>query len=456
MEKLFGIYVLTLLPITFTQVTFEGTGDYCQLEKFNATCGNEEIIVMLSARYGRMRPGRCISHSYGNVGCAADVLPYLDSICSGKQTCEISIPDPNLHKKRTCPKDFTTYLQASYQCIRVANIYNRECSSKHKKDILVAGEGFILGAIPDHPENPEASFNCPWRISTSLGQHINLTLINFSQRYNRIGTLQSSDYAQCVDVAVAMERTGIKETLQLCPQQKRERFAYLSKGSELTLYTFHKSSSTIPNNIFLWRYKAEGCADLDPKPNLWIRRNNDQTIVKCNATEETWYLVCQEGIWKGRLGNCTKKSADESTTQSSSRYRTVLPFGILITVAIGVALGIFLGGILLIAVFIFKRYRKSQIDEIKRTDYDTRDILQSKHSNVDIYGPVLDDCAHYPMPSSLINKNTLQSDLTSIDILPESHYNKDYVCPHMDQKYIHIHKNCHLHDKELPQEWEIH
>ncbi len=95
-----------------------GKGEYCQLESFNATCADDEIIIMLSAHYGRMRSGRCITRNYGNLGCSADVLPYLDKQCSGKSKCVISIPDPKLHKSRPCPRDFTAYLEASYQCVR--------------------------------------------------------------------------------------------------------------------------------------------------------------------------------------------------------------------------------------------------------------------------------------------------------------------------------------------------
>ncbi len=92
--------------------------DYCQLETFNATCAEGEIIVMESAMYGRMRAGRCITRSYGNLGCAANVLPALDQKCSGKRSCTVPVPDPILHKNHPCPRDFTSYLEADYQCVK--------------------------------------------------------------------------------------------------------------------------------------------------------------------------------------------------------------------------------------------------------------------------------------------------------------------------------------------------
>ncbi len=99
-------------------MVFADRHDYCQLETFNATCGSGEIIVMEEALYGRMRAGRCITRSYGNLGCSANVLPALDKRCSGKRTCTLPIPDNILHKNHPCPKDFTSYLEATYQCVK--------------------------------------------------------------------------------------------------------------------------------------------------------------------------------------------------------------------------------------------------------------------------------------------------------------------------------------------------
>ncbi len=39
---------------------FAGVQEFCQLETFSASCGQDEVIVMQYARYGRMRLGRCV------------------------------------------------------------------------------------------------------------------------------------------------------------------------------------------------------------------------------------------------------------------------------------------------------------------------------------------------------------------------------------------------------------
>ena len=92
--------------------------EYCQWEKFNASCpGADDVILMLSGRYGRMRFGRCMREDHGSVGCSADVLPYLDRQCSGRRHCQLPVPDAVLHAMHRCPKEIMSYLEASYVCI---------------------------------------------------------------------------------------------------------------------------------------------------------------------------------------------------------------------------------------------------------------------------------------------------------------------------------------------------
>src|SRR6218665_1055619 len=94
-----------------------GRTEYCQWETFNATCRPEEMILMQSARYGRMRFGRCMREDHGSVGCSANVLEYMDRKCSGRRTCQITIPDASLHANLQCPKEVMPYLDAVYTCI---------------------------------------------------------------------------------------------------------------------------------------------------------------------------------------------------------------------------------------------------------------------------------------------------------------------------------------------------
>ena len=57
--------------------------EYCNWETFSAKCNADQVIVMNSATYGRMKVGRCVQHSFdieGNphkMGCAEDIIRYL-------------------------------------------------------------------------------------------------------------------------------------------------------------------------------------------------------------------------------------------------------------------------------------------------------------------------------------------------------------------------------------------
>jgi len=91
--------------------------EYCQFEWFNVTCSSGHVILMEEARYGRLQLGRCVVHDYGFIGCSANVLDQLDRACSGKKACHFGIPTLR-DLIQPCPKDLTSYLEASYKCIQ--------------------------------------------------------------------------------------------------------------------------------------------------------------------------------------------------------------------------------------------------------------------------------------------------------------------------------------------------
>jgi len=92
--------------------------DYCQWETFEASCAtSNQVIMVTSARYGRMKFGRCMREDHGSVGCAADVTSYVASQCSGRSQCRLGIPDAALHSVYPCPRELMPYLEASYSCV---------------------------------------------------------------------------------------------------------------------------------------------------------------------------------------------------------------------------------------------------------------------------------------------------------------------------------------------------
>lgn len=94
--------------------------EYCFPQVFNATCPIGSVVFIQTARYGRMKHGRCIASDF-HVGCSADVLTNVDQRCSGRQQCDIAVPDNELHDLQPCPKDLFAYLEAAFTCIKGRN-----------------------------------------------------------------------------------------------------------------------------------------------------------------------------------------------------------------------------------------------------------------------------------------------------------------------------------------------
>jgi len=77
------------------------------------------VIAVKRAWYGRMRPAkRCISGVYAeSLGCRADVTTFMHSVCSGRSNCTLLVATMD-SVIQPCPKDFKSYLEITYECIR--------------------------------------------------------------------------------------------------------------------------------------------------------------------------------------------------------------------------------------------------------------------------------------------------------------------------------------------------
>lgn len=88
------------------------------MDTFIAECGENEVVVMETAHYGRMRMGKCVTRDYGNIGCRLDVRRHFDSLCSGRRKCEVKIPDDKLYNMKPCQPDVISHLEAAFTCIK--------------------------------------------------------------------------------------------------------------------------------------------------------------------------------------------------------------------------------------------------------------------------------------------------------------------------------------------------
>ena len=100
--------------------------EYCTGEAFEPRCIGSDVIVMLSARYGRMKVGRCVEEEPGfepmledprYLGCFTDVLDVVSRQCSGKSDCTLRVNDQNFNNVKPCYANLKMYLEATYMCI---------------------------------------------------------------------------------------------------------------------------------------------------------------------------------------------------------------------------------------------------------------------------------------------------------------------------------------------------
>jgi len=92
--------------------------EYCETEEFVASCaGEDEMILMQTAHFGRMRLGRCLTVNNGNLGCQLDVLDQLDPLCSGRRSCSVVVATID-HRALPCTREVRGYLEASYVCVK--------------------------------------------------------------------------------------------------------------------------------------------------------------------------------------------------------------------------------------------------------------------------------------------------------------------------------------------------
>ena len=78
--------------------------DYCNWETFTAHCQPNQVVLMTTAKYGRMKLGRCVPLTYDAagepsvIGCEEDIIRYL-----------VSYSDP-------LPRDYCNWETFSAQC----------------------------------------------------------------------------------------------------------------------------------------------------------------------------------------------------------------------------------------------------------------------------------------------------------------------------------------------------
>ncbi|KAK2168933.1 hypothetical protein LSH36_13g15032 [Paralvinella palmiformis] len=345
-----------------------GPHEFCSFEHFNATCAKKHVILMTSARYGRMRIGRCVTANLGYLGCAADVLPILDSRCTGRQSCEVSVTDEQLREVQPCPNDVTWHLEVAYKCVPVLAPDGRTQCHHHQKPVTVNGTHYLSSTVAE--KTGYGSTHCPWQLRVRDGQTLSLSV------YDTLSHLGAANGRGdlCYTLGTITEKDKVTK-LTVCPEDlKAARLftVFTSKATAIEL-AFWSGARLAP---YLIQINVDGCPEIKPPQHSTTKRTQNKLLIMCNNSENTWTLVCQNGRWEGSLGNCSDGSKGPWAMQHIFQDGNILPMGILIAVAMGVALGIFLGGLLL--VIVGARMKKRQRERLQQAslvdapDYDTR------------------------------------------------------------------------------------
>jgi len=99
--------------------------EFCLLQSFRPECWNNEVVVIEEAFYGRRHIGKCIQAEDVEgvednpqfLGCHANVQSLLDTKCSGKKQCEVTVPDADLQRTQPCRKGLMLFLEVRYTCV---------------------------------------------------------------------------------------------------------------------------------------------------------------------------------------------------------------------------------------------------------------------------------------------------------------------------------------------------
>jgi len=56
---------------------------------------------------------------------------------------------------------------------------------------------------------------------------------------------------------------------------------------------------------------AVGCTNMIPPENAWLRRSDNDIIIGCYSSQQTWQLKCDGREWKGLVGTCPELCKNE-------------------------------------------------------------------------------------------------------------------------------------------------
>lgn len=362
--RLTSLLVLMVYPVFLSTGTTFGVKEYCERESFEASCGGGEVILIRSAIFGRMSLGRCVENGYGHLGCSADVMAEVESQCSGRQRCQF--PVSNLQGTRPCPSELISFLQASYDCVKVTTCAEHSCTSGNSIKVTNS-EGYLASLVTS--SSSCGSDLCPWVLEALPGQRFNLTFRSFVRI--QADAKQQLGGRFCQRLATVFERSSqVSKDVTLCDNDANVVRIMTSAHEEVKLKIYYGTPENPAH--FVVHYQVVGCADLEVPEGGWVKRTADSATVGCHGRPTTWHLTCNGITWTGDIGRCRNPLGSLDVTpnwsvQAAMEKAGATTEGILLVVGLGVIIGVVVGcSLLSVVIIIIKRRRRKQAKQYER------------------------------------------------------------------------------------------
>ena len=364
--------------------------EYCVREAFSARCrAHDEVVLMTSAHYGRMRLGRCVGDNYGKFGCQLDVKTRFDAWCSGRRTCNVrvsSIIDSLPEGTLPCGRDLHGYLEASYTCMKVVSKSEEQCRRSGSVTVPVeAGVAQYLASVVTE-ETGCGSSDRPWTLRAPRGQTIHIRLLSFQTALRSTSAAQHQLPPVCRVYAVIRERWSTRPGVTICGGSQRDELVYSSLSDLVEIRVV--AAARRSGDYFLMKIEATGCTDLtwsgrSGAPH-WMERSGDGALLGCNTTSNTWRLTCDGSRWVGVHKSCPDTPTPEHLLDRNASVWEVFTASqwaaLAVILAIAVAVGMF---IFLVGLIYTRRRRSRKLRHIRR-------CIRRRHETMQFISPSRD------------------------------------------------------------------
>ena len=105
-----NIYIISYM-------TFQKSAGKRQLSKYKSS--NIDVYFLYKTLESAAEfQGSLFQGDLGYIGCSADVLDIVNTKCSGRHSCEISVPNTEFEQTKPCYQELKMYLETSFRCLK--------------------------------------------------------------------------------------------------------------------------------------------------------------------------------------------------------------------------------------------------------------------------------------------------------------------------------------------------